>query len=500
MADDGKMPYAEEDSRSTGIAGLDDVLGGGLTKNRLFLLEGSPGSGKTTLSLQFLRDGVARGETVLYIALSESLDELQASAASHGWTLDGITLFELPLRENLETENRYTMFHPAEVELADTTKSVLAEVDRVRPSRLVFDSLSELRLLSENPLRYRRQILGLKQRFTKSAMTVILVDDRVGEERDTDLHSLAHGVITLERRESDYGSLRRRMSVSKLRGRAFREGFHDFAIRRGGLEVFPRLVASEHRTEFIAESVSSGIAEFDALLGGGLSRGTSTLLLGPSGTGKSSLATQFAAHTARSGKRVAMYLFEESLATFSQRASGLGADLAPLVASGRLALRQIDPSELAPGEFASLVREEVEQRGAAMIVIDSLTGYLNAMPSEHYLKLHLHELLTYLGQHGVSTILTLTQHGIVTGAEQSPIDASYLSDTVILLRYFEAFGEVRQAVSVIKKRTGIHERTIRELRFDHGVHVGDPAREFQGVLMGTPQLSTSAAGNETARA
>jgi circadian clock protein KaiC len=443
---------------------------------------------------------VARGETVLYIALSESLDELQASAASHGWSLDGITLFELPLRENLETENRYTMFHPAEVELADTTKAVLEQVDRVRPSRLVFDSLSELRLLSESPLRYRRQILGLKQRFTRSAMTVILVDDRVGEERDTDLHSLAHGVITLERRESDYGGLRRRLSVSKLRGRAFREGYHDFAIRRGGLEVFPRLVASEHRADFVAEPLTSGIAAVDALLGGGLTRGTSTLLLGPSGTGKSSLATQFAAHTARAGSRVAMYLFEESLGTFRERARGLGVALEPLLASGRLALRQVDPAELAPGEFAGLVREEVEERGAGMIVVDSLTGYLNAMPSERYLNLHLHELLSYLGQHGVSTILTLTQHGIVTGAEQSPIDASYLADTVILLRYFEAFGEVRQALSVIKKRTGVHERTIRELRFNGGVHVGEPVREFQGVLTGTPQALPSFARNQSAQA
>jgi circadian clock protein KaiC len=423
----------------------------------------------------------------MYIALSESLDELHASAASHGWSLDGITLFELPLREKLETENRYTMFHPAEVELAETTKTVLAEADRIKPSRLVFDSLSELRLLAENPLRYRRHILGLKQHFTKQAMTVILIDDRVGEERDTDLHSLAHGVITLQRRESDYGALRRRLSVSKLRGRAFREGFHDFAIRRGGLEVFPRLVAAEHHDEFTAESISSGLPAVDALLGGGLTRGTSTLLLGPSGTGKSSLAAQFAAHNAREGRHVATFLFEESMATYLMRARGLGMPLEPLIESGKMAVRQIDPAELSPGEFAGLIRDAVEKDGAEMIVIDSLTGYLNAMPSEHFLKLHLHELLTYLGQNGVSTVMTLTQHGIVTGAEQSPIDASYLADTVILLRYFEAVGEVRQALSVIKKRTGVHERTIRELRLNHGVHVGEPVREFHGVLTGVPQ-------------
>jgi len=489
MSKDGKKRPAGEASRSTGVPGLDDVLGGGLTENRLFLLEGSPGSGKTTLSLQFLRDGVARGETVLYIALSESLDELHASAASHGWELDGITLFELPLRENLETENRYTMFHPAEVELAETMKVVLAQADRVKPVRLVFDSLSELRLLAENPLRYRRQILGLKQHFTKQAMTVILVDDRVGEERDTDLHSLAHGVTTLERKESDYGALRRRLSVSKLRGRKFREGFHDFAIRRGGLEVFPRLVAAEHKESFKADSLSSGLPAIDSLLGGGLTRGTSTLFLGPSGTGKSSLATQFAAHNARNGGHVATFLFEESMMTYLMRARGLGTDLEPLIKSGKMVIRQIDPAELSPGEFAGLVRDEVEKHGADMIVIDSLTGYLNAMPSEHFLKLHLHELLTYLGQHGVCTILTLTQHGVVTGTEQSPIDASYLADTVILLRYFEAFGEVRQALSVIKKRTGVHERTIRELRFDKGVHVGEPVRDFHGELTGVPQAA-----------
>jgi circadian clock protein KaiC len=489
MADNGKNAGAARwnASRSTGVPGLDDVLGGGLTENRLFLVEGSPGSGKTTLSLQFLRDGVARGETVLYVALSESLDELHASAASHGWDLEGITLYELPLRGIQESDNRYTMFHPAEIELAETATMVLAEADRVKPSRLVFDSLSELRLLAENPLRYRRQILALKQHFTKREMTVILVDDRVGEERDTDLHSLAHGVITLERKESDYGSLRRRLSVGKLRGRKFREGFHDFAIRKGGLEVFPRLVAAEHHDSFTDESLSSGLPSVDSLLGGGLTRGTSTLLLGPSGTGKSSLATQFAAHNARTGRHVATFLFEESMATYLMRARGLGAGLEPLIESGKMSVRQVDPAELSPGEFAGLVRDEVEKQGANMIVIDSLTGYLNAMPSENFLKLHLHELLTYLGQNGVSTIMTLTQHGIVTGAEQSPIDASYLADTVILLRYFEAFGEVRQALSVIKKRTGVHERTIRELRLDKGIHVGEPVREFHGVLTGVPQ-------------
>lgn len=471
---------------STGLGGLDHIVGGGLPAHRFYLLEGSPGAGKTTLALQFLRAGVAAGETVLFVALSESLDELHASAKSHGWTLDGIHLFELTQGGDA-TETPYTMFHPSEVELAEATKSVLAEAERVGPSRLVFDSLSELRLLAGNPLRYRRQILALKQYFASRNCTVLLVEDRTGDQRDMQLHSLVHGVISLHRKASEYGSMRRRLQVSKLRGRAFREGFHDFSIRHGGLLVFPRLVAAEHRVDFVPGEVSSGVPEFDSLLAGGLARGTSSLFLGPSGCGKSSLATQFAVHGARQGDGASIFLFEESLETFRQRSRGLGMDLDPLIAGGKLRLRQIDPAEMSPGEFAALVREEVEL-GARIIVLDSLSGYLNAMPSERFLSLHLHELLTYLGRRGVTTLLLMTQHGIVSGDIRDPVNASYLADAVILMRYYEACGEVRQALSVIKKRTGPHERTLRELKLDGAVCVGPPIKDYQGVLTGVPQI------------
>jgi circadian clock protein KaiC len=485
---------------STGIEGLDDILGGGLAANRLYLLEGNPGSGKTTLALQYLRAGVEAGETVLFVALSESISELHASAASHGWTLDGIHLFELPVSEgSLPTETRYTMFRPSEVELAEVTKAVLAEAERIRPTRLVFDSLSELRLLADDPLRYRRQILALKQYFARQGCTVLLVDDRTGEQRDMHLHSLAHGVLSMERMESDYGGLRRRIQVSKMRACAFREGYHDFVIRHGGVAIFPRLIASEHHVDYPREPTESGIAAIDTLLGGGLARGTSTLVLGPSGCGKTSLATQFATHAARHGKHATMFLFEEGLATFKERSKGLGMDVQRFVKGGSLSLRQVDPAELSPGEFSRTVRDEVEKNGAEIVIIDSLNGYLNAMPNERFLMLHLHELLTYLGQHGVTTILLMTQHGI-SGDMQVPVDASYLADTVILLRYFEAVGEVRQAISVIKKRTGRHERTIRELRFDGGLHVGEPVREFQGVLSGNPQVVNGAGARRKAPA
>ena len=476
-----------DSSLSSGISGLDEILRGGISRDRLFLVEGAPGSGKTTLALQFLIDGVAQGETVMFVALSESLEELEASAASHGWSLAGIHLFALPTGPDLAGgAPRSTMFHSSEIELAETMKSVLAEFESVRPTRLVFDSLSEFRLLSESPLRYRRQILALKQFFASRQCTVLLIDDR-GDRRDTDLHSLVHGVIQLERVESEYGAMRRRLSVTKLRGRAFREGYHDFVIGTGGLRVFPRLVAVEHHADYPREALSTGLAQVDLLLGGGFARGTSTLILGPSGTGKSSLTMQSAVSVAKAGKDVSIFLFEEAMATYLERARGLGIELEQFRDEGRARIRQVDPAEMAPGEFAAVLMEEVRRDGIEMVVIDSLNGFLNAMPNERFLMLHLHELLTYLGQLGVTTLMTLTQHGIVNGAEHSPVDASYLADTVVLLRYFEAFGEVRQALSVIKKRTGTHERSIRELRFDRGLKVGEPVREFQGVLTGVPQ-------------
>lgn len=474
----------------TGIEGLDDILRGGLTPNRLYLVEGNPGSGKTTLAMQFLLAGVRRGERCLFVTLSESEEELRASATSHGWSLEGIQIVEVVASEqSLKPDARYTMFHPSEVELAETTRIVLAEAERVKPTRLVFDSLSELRLLAQNPLRYRRQILALKQSFARQRCTLLVADDLTGNEQDEQLHSIAHGVISLERQTQEYGTVRRRVQVAKMRGRDFRQGYHDFLIRRGGVEVYPRLVAAEHHTSYAREAIKSGLEPLDALLGGGLARGTSTLVLGPAGTGKSTLASQYAVTAAAKGEHVAMYLFDESIATFRERSAGLGMDVEAALTSGRLRVQQVDPAEMSPGEFAHLVCQAVNRDKTRLVVIDSLNGYLNAMPSEQFLTLHLHELLTYLGQQGATTLLLLAQHGFLGSAMGSPVDASYLADTVLVLRYFEAAGELRQAISVIKKRTGRHERAIRELRFgDRGITVGEPLREFQGVMTGSPQF------------
>ena len=480
----------------TGIEGLDEVLYGGVTPNRLSLIEGSPGSGKTTLALQFLLEAVRRGEACLFVTLSESEEELRASAASHGWTLDGIKILELiASEESLKPDARYSMYHPSEVELGQTTRMVLAAADRIKPARLVFDSLSEFRLLAEQPLRYRRQVLALKQYFAHRQCTVLFIDDLTSEEGDMRLHSLAHTVVSLEQHTPEYGAMRRRLRVRKLRGRAFREGYHDFIIRRGGLEVFPRLVAAEHRASYAHQSVQSGLEPLDALLGGGLAKGTSTLILGPAGTGKSSLATQFAWAAARRGERAVLFLFDESMAAFRERSAGLGMDIGSMIDAGRLSVQQVDPAELSPGEFAHALRRTVEHDQTSIVVLDSLNGYLNAMPSERFLMLHMHELLGFLGQRGVTTLIPMTQHGIV-GDLQVPMDASYLADTVVLLRYFEAFGEIRQAISVMKKRTGKHERTVRELHIDNGILVGETLQDFQGILTGVPQLTVPIAGSK----
>jgi circadian clock protein KaiC len=474
---------------SSGVPGLDAVLGGGFSVHRFYLIEGVPGSGKTTLALQFLLEGVKRDESVLYISLSETEEEIRAVAHSHGWPLEGVRLLEVVASEQvLAPEQQYTVFQPDEVELSETTKAILKEVETYRPARVVFDSLSELRMLASSPLRYRRQMLGLKQFFAGRQCTVLVLDDRTSAADDPQLQSIAHGVISLEHMTSIYGAQRRRLRVVKYRGVSFAGGNHDFKIMRGGLQVYPRLVALEQRGRGAGGALSSGVAELDALLGGGLERGTSTLLAGAAGTGKSSIALQFAVAAARRGECAAAFLFDESVTTLRKRMLGMGIDIDALTASGRLTLRQVDPAELSPGEFAHLVREAAERPNTSVIVIDSLNGYMNAMPDDKLLNVQLHELLTCLGQLDVATLLISVQHGLVGTHVMSTVDASYLADTVVVLRYFEANAAVRQAISVLKKRSGPHERTIREFTLSSsGVRVGPPLEQFHGVLTGIPR-------------
>jgi circadian clock protein KaiC len=484
------LERAEENvpHESTGIEGLDNILHGGLMPNRLYLIEGVPGSGKTTMGLQYVLEGARRGEPVLYVTLSETEEELRTVAAAHGWSLQGVSIHELiPSEATLQSDEQYTMFHPSEVELNEATQTILSEVERCKPRRVVFDSLSEVRLLAGSALRYRRQILALTRHFAGKRCTVLLLDDLTAVDRDLQMQSIAHGVILLDQLNLEYGTDRRRLRVIKYRGTAFRGGFHDYLIRRGGLEVFPRLVAAEHRRSPDGQKLPSGIEELDGLLGGGVETGTSTLIVGAPGTGKSSLASQFVAAAAERGKRAAMFIFDESLQTLLSRSAGLGADLQKHLNTGRLTIQPIDPAELSPGEFAHAIRKAVEQDRAGVVVIDSLNGYMNAMPDERFLVIQLHELLSYLGQRGVATLIVAAHQGLIGTQMSSPIDATYLADAVILLRYFEAAGEVRQAISVIKKRGGEHERTIREFRLESGrILLGAPLRAFRGVLTGVP--------------
>jgi len=481
---------ADSTAVATGIGGLDDILGGGFTPNRIYLIEGDPGSGKTTLALQYLLEGRRAGESGMYVSLSETKEELEGVARSHGWNLDGIHCHELlPSDENLLPDAQTRLFHPSEVELSDTTRSILAEVEARKPSRVVFDSLSEMRLLAQHPLRYRRQVLALKQFFIGRECTVLLLDDRTAADNDLQLHSLAHGVISLGHAAQEYGADRRRLRVIKMRGRPFRGGYHDFIIRTGGLEIFPRLVAAEHRREFSAEPLKSGVSALDQLAGGGLHRGTSTLLIGPAGSGKSTLAAQWAVAAAERGERSIMFTFDESIATLVMRLQGLGIDLKRHIDAKHIRVQQVDPGELAPGEFIHTIRRAVESEGARVVVIDSLNGYLQAMPEERFLTIQLHEVLTYLGQQGVVTLMVVAQRGLLGSGMQSPIDASYLADTVIALRYFEARGKLRRAISVVKKRSGAHEDTLRELLLQRGgITLGKPLNEFHGVMTGLPSL------------
>ena len=491
----GAAAAAQAEARmGTGIEGFDDVLGGGLPANRLYLVEGDPGAGKTTLAMQFLMAGARAGEPVLYVTLSETEEEMRSVARSHGWSLDGVNIYELiPHEDTLRPDSQYTIFHPAEVELGETIKSMLAEFERLGPHRVVIDSLSEMRLLAGEPLRYRRQVLALKRFFAGRGSTVLLLDDRTTADLDLQVHSIAHGVVCLEQVGQGYGTERRSLCVRKLRGVRYRGGNHDFKIETGGINVFPRLVAAEHRDAVAREPVSSGIPELDALMGGGLDRGTSTLLMGPAGSGKSSLATQFAAAAAARGEAVSVYIFDEGRATYLARSAGIGIDLARHLGDGRVGIQQIDPAELSPGEFAHIVRGGVREHGARVVIIDSLNGYLMAMPEERHLIAQMHELLAYLNQQGVVTLVITAQHGFLGTSMTTPVDVSYIADNVILFRYFEAAGAVRNAVSVVKKRTGGHERTIRELQMsERGISVGPPLAQFHGVLTGVPTFGGAA--------
>lgn len=475
------------DRARTGVFGLDQILNGGLPRNHIYLIDGEPGTGKTTLALQFLLEGVAIGERGLYVTLSESREELEQVAGSHGWSMNGIDIFELAPDRPGEADEGYTLFHPAEVELQQTMDAVIAKIDEISPVRVVFDSLSEMRLLARDPLRFRRQILAMKQFFSTRDGTVLLLDDKTSPNDDLQLHSLAHGVIVLEHVALEYGSERRRLQVTKIRGAKFRGGFHDFRIATGGLQVFPRILHDVPRTSFTGETIQSGSSRLDTLLGGGITAGTSLLITGAAGTGKSVLCTQYAHAAVNRGENVLFYLFDERLATFKLRTRALGMDIDAALDGGQFHIQQVEPTELSPGEFASQVVTAVEKDRIALVVIDSINGYMQSMPEERLLPIQVHELLSFLSNNGVTCIMTLVQHGIFGNPVDEAAEVSYLADTVILMRYFEVNGTVRQAISVVKRRSGDHERTIRECKVAHGgLKVGAPLREFQGVLTGVP--------------
>ncbi len=489
-----KGPAGEADA-SMGVSGLDDILVGGLARDRVYLLEGSPGTGKTTAAISFLRAGAKLGETTLYITLSETEAELRDTASSHGWDLDGIEIFELvPPESLLDEQQQQSLLYSSDLELGETTRMIFEAVERLQPRRVVIDSLSEIRLLAQSSLRYRRQVLALKHYFAKHGATVLLLDDLTTENLDKTVHSVAHGVVRLEELAPEYGAERRRVRVIKYRGRKFRGGYHDFNIRTGGLEVYPRLISAEHRTVFTREPLGSGVQGLDAILGGGVERGSSCLVLGPAGTGKSLMALYFVLSAIQRGEKAALFAFDEELGLLFDRTKAFGIDLEALRDQGSLLIQQVDAAELSPGEFTARVRDCVDKQGIKTVVIDSLNGYQAAMPEENFLILHIHELLQYLNRQGATTFLTVAQHGLV-GEMKAPVDVTYLADTVILLRYFEAAGEVRRAVSVIKKRSGRHEKTIREFDIgDHGLNVGPPLVNFHGVLRGVPNFVGQGSG------
>jgi circadian clock protein KaiC len=475
---------------TSGVAGLDDILQGGFSRGHVFLLEGEPGAGKTTIALQFLLEGAKEGETSLYITLSETEDELRQSAASHGWTLGPeINVFELlPPESLLDAQQQQSLLYSSDLELGETTQQIFAAVERVKPSRVILDSLSEIRLLAQSSLRYRRQILAIKHFFARFGATVIMLDDLTAEAGDKTVHSVVHGVIRLEELAPAYGAERRRVRVLKYRGQRYRGGYHDFTITTGGVNMFPRLVASEHLKSFSRTQLSTDVAALDNLLGGGVDAGSSTLILGPAGTGKSLITMTFVMAALARGERAALFIFDEELGLLFDRMKGMGIDLRSERDKGNILLQQVDAAELSPGEFAHRVRMTVGDQQIKTVVIDSLNGYQAAMPEENSLILHMHEILQYLNRQGAATFMTVAQHGLV-GDMQTPVDVTYLADSVILLRYFEAMGKVRRAISVIKKRSGFHETTIREFTISNrGLSLGEPLESFHGVLSGVPDF------------
>jgi circadian clock protein KaiC len=481
-------PFMTEHRSTTGVPGLDEILRGGLLAERFYLVSGNPGAGKTTLALQYLLEGIRAGERCLYVTLSESREELAAGAQSHGWSLDGMDIVELVAEEHeIDGEGDLTMYHPSEIELTDTTRKVFDAVEQYRPTRMVFDSLSELRLLAQTSLRYRRQILALKQYFSQRKCTVLLLDDNTADGADLQLQSIAHGVISLESRSPAYGRAMRQLQVIKFRGSDFDSGYQHFAIRRGGIEVFPRLVAREHGKEFRQQAVPSGVNDLDRMFGGGIDRGTTTLLLGPPGTGKSTVALQYATAAASRGDHAAVFSFEETRALLLSRSAHLGMPIKEGTGPGQITVRKLDPAEVSPGEFASLVRTAVSHNDARVVVIDSLNGYMNAMPEGRFLTAQLHELVSFLNNQGVATFLIAAQSGAVSNDLNAPVDASYLCDTVVSLRLFEHAGRVKKSITVLKKRSGPHEESIRQIWFDqHGVHLSEPLMHLRGVLSGMP--------------
>lgn len=446
-----------------GIPGLDSVLQGGLPSSRLYLVLGEPGTGKTTLALQFLMAGAKAGERVLFVTLSESADELRTTAESHGWDLDGVDIFELSAADQLvDIDLQQTIFPPSEVELTETTNALMATLERLRPRRIVFDTLSDLRMMAGAALTYRRQLLYLKQRLIEYETTVLLLEDNL--EEGADIQSVVHGVVLLENPAPEFGGERRRLRIIKMRGTPYLGGNHDFRIHTGGIDVYPRLVAAASRAGAPSGLMPTGIAGLDEMLEGGLDSGTAALIMGPAGSGKSTIAMQTAASAAARGIRSAMYIFDERPPTLLARSRALGLPFQQHVDAGMITVQQVDPAELSPGEFYSLVQHAVEERGVKVVIIDSLSGFLNAMPSERYLILQLHELMTYLGQRGVNAFLVLGQSHTRDGY-QSPMDISYLADTVLQTTYYEEDGETHTAISIFKRRTGPHDRFVRELQF-----------------------------------